>query len=264
MSLSRQATPEVFFTETEHRVDTYHNLSVGYAQAGDSLMAVNSMWAADVATVQMIAWERVVIASPNPDKKFFEIASVVAVALSSYAVSTAGVFRSAQEAVESARKGLESAFDESFLKLLRVRYKSTAHLSNLPAPTPSDVAKGTVRRLGGLDPAQFVASRYAEARAAAVASQTAAASGDINGAIEQAYNSDMLAFEAYLVQTAVAVGDTGLLTVPLRLDIAGAYIAELPGLPYDLGDAVTAIRGALARAIGPAESKRFDTALTQL
>ena len=103
-------TPEVLYADTTSKIRAYGALSKRYAEAGDAHGAVHAAWAADVHTVQAVMWERVMIASPQPDEQFNAIADTVAKALASYAAHPT-VTITARDAVEQARLGMAGAFD---------------------------------------------------------------------------------------------------------------------------------------------------------
>lgn len=257
MSLTRYTTPEVFFTDTASKVDTYSALSRRFAADGDAHAAVHALWAADIATVQMIAWERIMIASPNPDRQFFAVAKTVVDALSAYAVSTVSEPLTAYDVVQAARAGLEQAFDDSFLHLLRDRYVPVDHLMTLRAPTPQDAVTAVQSRLEGMSVNDFVAHRLQVADHAIGQAREQAAAGNTDTAIAQAYQADLAAFEAYLVEAARVVGDNFLITVDLRWALASEAISRIPALPADVASASATIRDVLASTVGPVEADRL-------
>jgi hypothetical protein len=251
----------VFYTDTLARVDTYTALSHRYAQTRDAVSAVASLWAADISTVQMISWERIMIASPDPDRQFFDVAMTVSRALGVYATTVKDGFATAEEVVLASRRGLESAFDESFLTVLHARYAPTTHLAGLPAPTANMCQQAALARLQGMNVREYIQHRKDVAHHAMGEARTLNEAGNIDAAIAQAYQADLAAFEAYLVESAVAVGDQDLMTVGLRWDIAAESIAQMPGLPRDLEGATEAIRTVLAKSVGPVEAERIQQAL---
>ena len=89
----------------------------------------------------------------------------------------------------------------------------------------------------------------------------AEASGETATAIEMAYASDLYALEGYLVESAIALGDTFLMTVTIRWELITEAIAMMADLPQEFAPAIEAIRAAVAAAVGEAESSRLSDTL---
>jgi hypothetical protein len=83
-------------------------------------------------------------------------------------------------------------------------------------------------------------------------------SATVSAAIAAAYEADMLTLDAYLVESAVAIGDDLLFTVQLRWDYAAAAVTRLAGVPADLGEAVALVRRTLARSLGAGDGARLE------
>ena len=127
--------------------------------------------------------------------------------------------------------------------------------------TGDDISAAASARLLGLRPAEFVSRRRSEAAAAMLEAQAHRVRGETSEAIQSAYQSDFTALEAYLVDSAVAVGDDDLLTVTIRWDLAVQSVSEVPGLPDDFSRAVGVIRSAIVAGIGEADGRRLIESL---
>lgn len=251
-----QHTPESMWGDANTKARAYADLSRRWAAEGNILGAVHAAWASDIANVQAVMWERVMVASPNPDEQFFAIASTVAKALSKYTM-TAGEAGSAESCVSAARRGLASAFDQSALALLAERFTPLDHLVNLPHPVSGDVTACSRARVGDTDAASLSAQRKQDAADCMTVAVAMHREGRDDDAMNQAWTSDWAAFEAYLLDAAVAVDDEALVTVDMRWALACDLIQAVPALPSAFGEAVGVIRDRLLAAAGPVEGERL-------
>lgn len=86
--------------------------------------------------------------------------------------------------------------------------------------------------------------------------------GDTAGALQESYEADLLALEAYLLESAVAAGDSGLLTVSIRWELAIAAITRVDALPADFTRAVMRMREAMCSGLAESDGRRCLTSLT--
>ena len=140
---------------------------------------------------------------------------------------------------------------------MAARWPDISYLEALPAVTAAELAEAAGERLESMSPASFVQRRRTQSSALLLDAQAHRVRGQISDAIQRAYEGDFKALEAYLVESAVEVGDTALLTVTARWDLAVHAVTELPGLPSDFLGAVAAIRSTLSGAVGEADGRRF-------
>ena len=76
--------------------------------------------------------------------------------------------------------------------------------------------------------------------------------------LKDRYNeADMLTLEAYLVESAVAIGDEQLSTVGVRWELASAALRLLPEIPTDVVAAVALVRTTVVQALGQADGARL-------
>lgn len=251
-----QFAPEVLYADTTAKQRAYTDLSKRCAAAGDAYRAVHAAWAADVNTVQAVMWERVMVASPIPEAQFDAIADTIASALANHSTMPAAA-TDARAAVTSARDGLAAAFDAPAQRVIAAKYAPLDHLDGLPHPTADDGLRVLQTRTHG-DPVETVIARKRHtAQACMVAAQQLRSEGQIDEAMQQAWQADWATFEAYLMEVALQVGDTNLVTVDMRWALAADLFAAIPSLPSDFVVAVGMVRDRLKQSLGSIEGERL-------
>ncbi|WP_139977517.1 hypothetical protein [Nocardioides litoris] len=251
-------TPELLYSETTAGIARHRGHARRQAAAGDALGAVAATWAADLGIVQAVMWERVMFAAPDPDQQLLEITATVARAFAAAGRDAEpGDTASAAATVRAARRALAGAFEPSALALMERRFTPLAHLEALPAPTAHDVAEVARQRLGDLAPEAAVAERDQEAADCMAAARDLVRDGRPEDALALAWQADWATLEAYLIDAALAVGDTALLSVELRWALAAAETETIGSLPADLDRAVGTVRDHLVRALGSVEGDRL-------
>lgn len=252
----RQFTPEMLYADTTARKRAYGDLSKAYAETGDAFAAVNAAWLADINTLQAVMWERVMIATPDPDRAFNMIGDTVTRALALYA-ERPGPANSAREAVENARSGLAAAFDPAAQRAIETDYLPLDHLDGLHHPTVEESQRVLYARLAG-EPLPVVSQRRQQAAHDTMRVALAMNSeGMLDDALQQAWQADWATLEAYLLDSAAQVGDQSLISVDFRWTIASEAVAKIAGLPLDFIQAVTTIRNKMATALGVVEGTRL-------
>ena len=257
MRLSRRKVPELLHSDTVHKSREYYELSKLYAAKGDAYGAVHAVWMADMCVVQAIMWERILIASPNPDEHFFAIATSVSRALSLHAL-TGTAQPDALSTIQAARDGLSQAFDDVAMRLLNGRLTPLDHLAGLPAPSRDGADAVLARRLSGSNVDELISQRNRSASESMDVAAGLHRQGRHADAITQAYHSDMAVYEAYLLEAARAVGDEFLMTVDLRWELAYMQITSLPSLPSNYLEATALIRQKLKGTVSPREADTLD------
>lgn len=256
-TLTSDILPEAIWGDAAAKARDYATLSQRYAAAGRPLPAVHAAWASDIAQVQAVMWERVMVASPAPDEQFAAVAGAVGRALLRATQEPSQACQSAADCVAFARQGLASAFDAAALKVLAERFAPLEHLAALPCPAPEDVAGSARQRVGDSDAATLAAQRKQVAADSMVVALGMYREGRDDDAMNQAWASDWAAFEAYLLDAAMAIEDEALVTVDLRWALACDLIQAVPALPSGFHDAISVIRDRLVAATGPVEGARL-------
>ena len=166
--------------------------------------------------------------------------------------------------MRATRSALAGGLDDAVATDVNDRLVDLGFLEGLAAPTPGLFAALVERRLQGHSTADFVHERYREAREFLVHAHAEHLGGDDASAIQAAYQGDVRCLEGYLVESAVAVGDAGLLTVTIRWELAVSAMEGLAALPADFEGAVRTIRDAIADALGEPDASRFRRVLPGL
>lgn len=253
-------TAEEFYSRCIANAQTLEGAARERILSGDAVGALADAWGADLYTLQAVMWERILVAARSPQRQFFQVAGALVAGIRSLApISTDAP--TLGRMVAGARERMATAFDESLTAEMAGRWPDITYLEAAPAVSEDDVAAAVADRLQGMAPDAFAAMRRTEARTAMLEAQTCRVRGETPAAIQLAYESDFKALEAYLVDSAVAVGDDDLFTVTMRWDLAVRSVTGLHGLPDDFSAAVMTIRGVLSAGLGEADGARLVEAL---
>jgi len=254
-----KGTAEEFYGRLLATTDVLHEASRRYASEGDGVFALACALGSDIAALSSVVWERLNIAPRAPQREFFQAAAVVAAALSRIEADEHP--GSAAEAVIDARERAIEGFDDTLVEDVWARYADVQHLESVPMPTAADIDEARLRLLEGKSPTQFITARRAASGQAMLDAQEARVRGSIGDAVGAAYDSDFLACDAYLVESALATGDQALFTVITRSELVRRAVAEIIELPSDFTEAVTTVRTAMADSLGEADGNRLRAAV---
>jgi hypothetical protein len=257
MGFGRFTSPEILYGDTARKARALRDISERFAEEGDTLSAVYAQWAADMFSVQSLAWERIMVASPNPESQFFAVAGAVSRAMA-IAYQRPRSVRTAKDVIVNARDALGYAFDESMMRALNKHFTNADHLSFLPPPKGSAPSFDSAGRLNGATPAEYAVEKHEEAVTNMGYAWDSLQSGAETDAIAWAYQADLASFERYLVEAAIAVGDHYLTTVNVRWNLASEMIGQLDGLPGDLNGSTFVIRELLKDAVGVVDGSRLN------
>lgn len=232
------------------------------AAAGDAVGAVVCAWGADLSMAKAVVWEHAA-AETTPSWRTLLTWAGSVVPLGAAEASELPT-PSAADAVTATRVRLASRCEPALQRELAEAWPPVDHLVDLPVPTDDQVAAAVEARLGGSSPADFVIARRARARALLDSARDKRVSGDATAAIQDVYEADLAAVEAYLVESAQAAGDGRLLSMITRWELVSHAIASIPSLPSSVVEAVTRLRTAMANALGPADGQRLREAFPPL
>lgn len=258
-----RGTPEEFYSRRLANAQVLEAAARRRAAAGDRVGAFADAWGADMNTLQATMWERILVAARSPQRQFFQVAEAVVGGLRAPRID-GGDAPTVGRALAAARNAVAGAFDEGLAIEMAARWPDIAYLEAVPAVTPADIDASVEERLDGLTPTSFIERRRRESAKAMLDAQAKRVRGDTVAAIHGAYEADFAGLDAYLVESAMAVGDIALLTVTIRWDLASQAVADLPGLPDDFAGAVGAIRGAVASRVGDSDGGRLLSTLEQI
>lgn len=263
MPYGTRPSPEEFYSQCVSNAHALDAAARRLLAEGDPTAALACAWGADVFTVQAVLWERVLVAAPVPARKYFRAAEAM-FAGATARPGSAAVLTSGAEALQAGRALLLADFDADTRAEIGEQWPDPGYLRGVPVPTADELASAVSIRLQGLGVEGFVAARREEAQAAMVEAQALRVRGETAAAVQAAYDADMLAFEAYLVESAAAAGDAMLLTVTIRWELAVVALAGMAGLPEGFVAAVTAIRDALGGSMVDADADRWRAALIRI
>lgn len=256
MLKARQLSAEAVYAQCLRHARIHERASRRLAQEGQALPAVVFAWGADIALIQTGLFERVVVGRRAPIRAYFTEAEALVASLG--AVPGAAVpASSAADLQLRVREDLFSALPLELAMDITGRFPDVTYLAGLPAPTPEQLRTCGHARLGGATPHEFALARRHEAEALMVAALSAGNDGRMAAAIEQAYASDFRALESYLVDSALTAGDRALMTVELRWELVRCAMAEVPGLPDDLLEAIGVVRAAMCAGLGEPDGVRL-------
>lgn len=253
-----KGTAEEFYSQCLSNAQLLDRSARERAHGGDAIGAVACAWGSDVATMQAVIWERILVASRNPQRQFYQVAEVVVTAVRGDAPDDGPTLEStAEQLVRSARMRSLRAFDGGLAREVDGRWPEVSYLVSLPAFSEAQIEEAVNTRLLGENAADFVDHRRKEAAAAMLEAQARRVHGDTEGAIQAGYESDFHSLDAYLVESALAVGDAALMTVVTRWELATHAVAAIVALPRDFVAAMGVVRQAMADALGEADGARL-------
>ncbi len=255
-------TTEEFYTRCRTQAKALEAAARAFAAHGEAVDAVACAWGADIAVVQAELWERIVLGSRTPLQRYYQAGDAVTHALvQTPSTHPALPDTSAEHLVADARQRFLRAFDARLAHDLDAQLPSLAYLSAVAAPNEALVTGAVSRRLLGMRPGAFVERRRADAAAAMVDARTHLDDGDLEGAIRWAYDSDSWTLSAYLVESAMAVGDESLFTVTTRWEVVNAAVEAIASLPADFSAAITVLRTTVHQALGDSDGTRLRDTL---
>lgn len=223
--------------------------------AQDAVAALACALGADVATLEAVVWERVHVAPRDPRRELFGVAEVVTARLADSGATTTPT--SVRQVVEDNRRAIVDTFDDPVADSLTGRWPAIGYLGDVPAPSSAALSGFALRRMDGATIDEYIDSTRTAARTVhhrAIAERDADLQAD---ALRSFYEADRLWLEAYLVDSAAAVGDRTLLSVVARTALVDGALDALGDLPDDTLEAAAAIRAAIALALGSADGERY-------
>lgn len=261
--MAARSTAEEFYSRCLGNVATLSAASRRFAESGDSVQALALAWGADIYGLQAVVWERLQVASSYPQRQFFRVAEALVAEIGAGAASDAPA-DSAADLLRSMRAQMLNACEPDLREGVERAWGDAGLLSGVPWPSAADFEASVTQRTGGIRVAGFVSSRRTAAATAMAEAQALRIKGMTVPAIQGAYDADLLATEAYLVESAASTSDAYLLTVPIRWELATTAVASLPGLPDGFTAAVARIRETMAAALGDADGYRLVEALPKV
>lgn len=253
------STTESTCTRLRSNARVLQQASVNHASAGRGAEAVVTQWGSDISLAECVLIERTSAQAVSDRALLRAVDGLIQRIDTDPEQAPTGA-----DLLTRARRSLRNAADPGIQRELGHVWTSLDHLASLAAPQHADLEAAASGRLGGMSPAAFVAARRTQAREAMAAAQNHRIANRSAEGIQSAYESDLAALEAALVESAVAVGDPLLMSVTIRWELASQAIREIPGLPDSVVGAAQRIRSAVADALGPADGVRVLGSLLPL
>lgn len=222
----------------------------------DAVSALALAWGADVYAVQGVLWERIIGAAAATHRQLYRAADALFRGLRGAAPEPTMLEGSCADVLRVARTRLLAECDEGLADALQAVWIENSYLADLKAPTAEDVQAAARKRCRGRSALAQADALRADARAAMTRAQALRVRGDTVGALQESYEADLLSLEAYLLESALAAGDSDLLTVTIRWELAVAAIAGMDALPADFTRAVTQVRKALCSGLAESDGVR--------
>lgn len=234
-------------------VEAAHVLEAAASQAAldrNSARALSAMWSADLHRIQGALWAELVTKQRWSRRDYFNVLQDLVV------TDIASVdARTAQDYLDAARSTILAGLGELLPE--GIALTTITDLASLPAPVEADWGRQRDGLLDGLRASDIVHARRRQSADLMLRALRAQQSGDDAQGIAWAYESDMAALDAYLVESAIAAGDGDLITVVARWILVSDRMSGVSALPSDFARAVRTVRTVLAEALGDADGPRM-------
>jgi hypothetical protein len=212
---------------------------------------------ADLLVVQAVIWEQLIVLSRNANAQLLAHAAPIFQSLFDSLGSIADNEVPVASMLTRLRLELVKAVQPSQAQELESRFSALDHFDPLTAVTAIDLEEWRLQRIGRLNVEEYVQLRRAESVQRMQKAQELRVSGAIPNAIATAYESDMLALDAYLIESAVASGDAHYFTVVMRWELAVESVSTMQGVPDAFREAVEAIRVVMLSALDGGDQPRM-------
>jgi hypothetical protein len=231
---------------------------------GSVIEALACQVGSDLAVVQAVMWEQLIMLSSNATAQLLAQATPIFQSVfdsldrfSSETVPAGSLLiRLRTEVVKAVQPGQARELESRFAEL--------DHFDAAHTVTEIELQEWRNQRVGGLAVEEYVKLRRAEAVARMGHAQEHRVSGSTTSAISAAYESDMLALDAYLIESAMACGDVHFFTVVVRWELAVESVSALQGVPEGFHSAVTAIREVILSVLDGGDKQRMNVRFPEL
>lgn len=120
------------------------------------------------------------------------------------------------------------------------------------------------RWLDGMTAQQFIRNRRELQVRYLTQAKALIEAGDMENAILAIHNSDVAAFETWLIEHAVDTGDTGFTRARIQWDFFVETIANLSYLPAEMSESIKTVRSRMAWTLGPANARNFADVIPEM
>lgn len=120
------------------------------------------------------------------------------------------------------------------------------------------------RWLDGKTPQQFIRNRRELQVKYLTQAKAMIEAGDIENAILAIHNSDVAAFETWVIEHALDTGETGFTLARIQWDFFIETIANLSYLPAEMSESINTVRSRMAWVLGPQNAKNFADVIPEI
>ena len=265
--LGVQVTPEQFAAQARGRSTAFTSTALANAAAGDAVGALACGWAADLATVQGVLADSILVSGEAPQRSYFQTVAGVLEGLDAPWMpreddgpNTQGLAKVLSEA----RSALVRTLEPAVVAQLSDEWPDLSPFADIEAPSIDQLQDQVRARLGGAHVGDFVSERRTTAARLALQAAREIDAGDIQAAVATSYRADMCALEGYLVSAAANAGDRYLLTMRAEWDVVIDRIREIRSLPSEYVPAVNAVRRTFLAALGEPHATRIQLSLPKV
>lgn len=265
--LDVRVTPEQFAAQARSRAVAFTSAARSSAVSGDAVGALACGWAADLATVQSVLADSILVAGEAPQRSYFQTVSSVLEGLDASWSSPGDDghhSRGLARILHGARSALVRSLEPAVIAQLSDEWPDLAPLTDVEPPSVDQLQEQIRTRLGGVQVADFVSERRTTAARLALQAARELDAGETQVAVGSAYRADMCALEAYLVSIAAQAGDRYLLTTRAEWDVVMEAIRGMRSLPSDFVPAVNAVRRTFLAALGEPHASRVQAMLPKV
>lgn len=265
--LEVRVTPEQFAAQARGRSAAFTSAARSSAASGDVVGALACGWAADLATVQNVLADSILVAGEAPQRSYVQTVSSVVEGLdASWAPpeDDGRYSRGLAKVLQAARSALVRRLEPAVIAQLSDEWPDLSPLTDVEPPSIEQLELQVQARLGGSPVGVFVSERRGTAARVALRAARELDAGETQAAVGSAYHADMCALEAYLVSIAAQAGDRYLLTTRAEWDVVMEAIRGMRTLPSDFVPAVNAVRRTFLAALGEPHATRVQAMLPKV
>lgn len=235
------ADASLIVMDAAHKERAYRGLARHYAETGDAWLALHAQSAADIAAATVAVGQAPALVS-------------LAGELVEEGLPLSGETGDAEGALIALREKVAACVPLHRRDTWRARLQDPSYLRTLPMARAQELRSMAAARLAGDTPVAFVSRRLSESRDGMSEAARLRVAGESWQAVEACYDSDLAAFEAWLVARSFEVGDEDLAQVEMRWALAVAVLETLTSLPEEFRAAAEIVRSRLVWVVGPADA----------
>lgn len=249
-------TQRILLADATSKTVAYRGLSIEATQRNDLWLAVHAQTASDLAFTRSFCLQNAV-----PESHLGEAAELLN-ALDASADPTGSEMDSpttpsCQETVELFRGAIATTLPDWAVDRWATSLPAIHHLPTDETPDPWRLQQTVMDRFAGDDPDTYLLRREEDRRAAIEDYEEAVALDQPWNAVAAMYAADTAAFDMWLLQRSLTLGDPQLTQYEMLWRLASYTIDRLVDLPEDPQDAMFLLRVRLVWVVGPHEAENL-------